>query len=108
MMVGGSISSAGLALMLLLITHADCVSCSAQTEEPTAQTAEAGVIDSANDSTSRKLPGFTESRLTTPLLRNLLTDQKAIWSSPFHLRWEDSDWLIPLAGITAGVIATDR
>ena len=41
-------------------------------------------------------------------MKNLVSDQKAIWESPFHLRWTDSDWFIPLAGLTAGFFATDH
>src|SRR5215470_6357073 len=31
---------------------------------------------------------------------NLPGDQKAIWTSPMHLRWKDAIWLAPLAGTT--------
>lgn len=43
-----------------------------------------------------------------PLIRNLWSDQKAIWSSPGKLRWADSSWLFPLAAVTGGLFATDR
>jgi membrane-associated phospholipid phosphatase len=38
----------------------------------------------------------------------LLEDQKDIWTSPFHLRFSDTQWLVPFAGITAGLAVTDR
>ena len=38
---------------------------------------------------------------------NIPGDQKAIWSSPFHIRATDSVWLLPLGGVTAGLIASD-
>ncbi len=41
-------------------------------------------------------------------LKNVLKDQYAIWTSPFHLRREDARWLIPLGAASAGLIATDR
>jgi membrane-associated phospholipid phosphatase len=41
-------------------------------------------------------------------LKNLVSDQKAIWTSPSHLRWADGNWLFPLAAATAGFFATDR
>jgi membrane-associated phospholipid phosphatase len=41
-------------------------------------------------------------------LRNLLSDQRAIWTSPFHLRGSDAKWLAPLGLSTAVLIATDR
>jgi membrane-associated phospholipid phosphatase len=46
--------------------------------------------------------------LGVPLLKNLVSDQKAIWTSPFHLRWADGSWLFPLAAATGGFFATDR
>ena len=45
--------------------------------------------------------------LGVPFLKNLLTDQKAIWTSPTHLRWADGSWLFPLAAVTGGFFATD-
>src|SRR5467141_1355026 len=41
-------------------------------------------------------------------LKNLVSDQKAIWTSPIHLRWADGTWLFPLAAATGGFFATDR
>jgi membrane-associated phospholipid phosphatase len=35
--------------------------------------------------------------------KRLLNDQKAIWTSPLHLRPRDAEWLIPL-GVTTGVL----
>src|ERR1700747_1026301 len=42
----------------------------------------------------------------TQFLKNLASDQKAIWTSPSHLRWSDGAWLFPLAAVTAGFFAT--
>jgi membrane-associated phospholipid phosphatase len=42
------------------------------------------------------------------LLRNLVCDQSQIWSSPFRLRLKDAQWLVPFAGVTTGLIVTDR
>lgn len=41
-------------------------------------------------------------------LRNILQDQKAIFTSPFALRGADARWLVPLGASTAALIATDR
>jgi membrane-associated phospholipid phosphatase len=35
-------------------------------------------------------------------------DQKAIWTSPLHIRATDSFWLLPLGGVTAGLIGSDE
>jgi len=39
---------------------------------------------------------------------NILDDQRAIWTSPFHLRGSDAKWLAPLGLSTVALIATDR
>ena len=40
--------------------------------------------------------------------KNILHDQRAIWSSPLRLEAKDARWLVPLGLTTAGLIATDR
>ena len=40
--------------------------------------------------------------------RSFLQDQKQIWTSPMRLRFSDTEWLVPLAGISAGLLVTDR
>jgi len=51
---------------------------------------------------------FSPSRMGFSLLRNIALDQKSIWTSPFHLHWEDGTWLFPFATVTAFSVATDR
>src|SRR3989441_3744434 len=46
--------------------------------------------------------------LGKPLLKNLVADQKAIWTFPRRIRFDDATWLVPLGGLTAGLFATDR
>lgn len=46
--------------------------------------------------------------LGMPFVKNLFSDQKAIWASPFRLRWADGSWLFPLTAVTGGFFATDR
>ena len=40
-------------------------------------------------------------------LRNLGYDQKDIWTSPFKARVEDLNWIVPLIGVSAGLINAD-
>jgi membrane-associated phospholipid phosphatase len=40
--------------------------------------------------------------------KNIVRDQKAIWTSPFHLNSHDVRWIAPLGVGTAALIATDR
>ncbi|HWZ42677.1 MAG TPA: capsule assembly Wzi family protein [Candidatus Saccharimonadales bacterium] len=44
----------------------------------------------------------------TRLLRNLAVDQKDIWTSPFHARIRDLNWLAPAIGLSAGLINADQ
>src|SRR5258708_5523284 len=40
--------------------------------------------------------------------KDFLLDQKQIWTSPARVRFSDTEWLVPLSGITAGLMVTDR
>src|SRR5437660_4877296 len=42
------------------------------------------------------------------LVGRFVNDQKEIWTSPVRLRLSDTEWLVPLRGITAGLLVTDR
>jgi len=46
--------------------------------------------------------------LERQFFKNILDDQKAIWTSPFHLHGRDSRWTVPLGLGTAALMATDR
>src|SRR6267142_3739938 len=39
--------------------------------------------------------------------KRFLDDQKQIWTSPAKVRFSDTQWLVPLSGITAGLFVTD-
>jgi membrane-associated phospholipid phosphatase len=41
------------------------------------------------------------------LLKNITEDQRAIWTSPAHLRLIDADWLLPMGATTGILLATD-
>lgn len=42
------------------------------------------------------------------LPKNIWSDQKAIWSSPFHINRDNAKWWILFGGGTAALIATDK
>src|SRR5437660_2408957 len=42
------------------------------------------------------------------LARDFLGDQEQIWTSPTKLRFSDTEWLVPLSGISAGLFVTDH
>lgn len=46
--------------------------------------------------------------LERQFFKNILRDQKAIWTAPFHLHGHDARWLAPLGLGTAALIATDH
>ncbi len=53
-------------------------------------------------------PAKSGSTLESQFFRNVLRDQKAIWTAPFHLQRRDTRWLAPIGFGTAALIATDR
>lgn len=52
--------------------------------------------------------GTPNARLEKNFLVNILDDQRAMWTSPFHLHRTDASWLAPLGIATVALIATDR
>lgn len=57
--------------------------------------------------TGRALPKPTPSQ-EKKFVVNILHDQRAIWTSPFHLHRSDARWLAPIGLSTIALIATDR
>lgn len=58
-------------------------------------------------------PSQTPAATSSPSLekeffKNILRDQRAIITAPFHLRESDARFLLPLGATTAALIATDR
>src|SRR6266404_6364595 len=49
-----------------------------------------------------------ENKLGLQFLKNRSRDQRDIWTSPAHVRLGHADWLVPFAGVTAGLMVTDR
>ena len=52
-------------------------------------------------------PASTSS-LEKNFFKNILRDQKAIWTSPAHFNSSDAKWVVPVGLATAGFIVTDR
>ena len=52
-------------------------------------------------------PSVTLPHGARELGARFLFDQEQIWTSPTHLRWSDTNWLVPLSGLTAGMFVTD-
>jgi len=47
-------------------------------------------------------------KLEKEFFASILDDQRAIWTSPFHLHQSDAKWLAPLGLSTVTLLATDR
>src|SRR6266404_9348204 len=45
-----------------------------------------------------------ENKLGLQLLKNIARDQRDVWTSPAHVRLGHADWLVPFAGVTAGLM----
>ena len=113
----------GLTCCLLIAAQAVFTSCYASPQEQqvakpeqgnasdaqTAKTAGADKSGDAQPTDSGKADNgeFTETKLGISLLKNIVLDQKSIWTSPAHLRLADTDWALPFAGIVAVSLATD-
>jgi Capsule assembly protein Wzi/PAP2 superfamily len=52
-------------------------------------------------------PSEYQNGVGLPLMKHLAGDQRAIWTSPFHLRLRDANWLVPLGGLAAALLVTD-
>ena len=81
-----------------------------ETPEKTVDSGESSNRDSYESGTFMglaELPVDRENHLGPQLLKNMVSDQKAIWTSPKHLRFVDADWLLPLGIATGGMLATD-
>src|SRR5258708_14951874 len=71
---------------------------------------------SEKDKTTSKMNATPETTLNartsegsrTGLVGRFFRDQQEIWTSPARLRFSDTDWLVPVSGITAGLFVTDR
>jgi PAP2 superfamily protein len=64
-------------------------------------------------SAAAQTPSPTPVASPTPTLeheffKNMMRDQKAIWTAPFHLHERDGRWLAPIGLGTAALIATDQ
>ena len=46
--------------------------------------------------------------LSKAYVKNILLDQKAIWTSPFHMTRKDAQWWLTFGAIVSVAVATDR
>src|SRR6266446_2352571 len=78
---------------------------SAASETPSPNNNPSSSADSASEANA---VSKTSRETRIGLVGRFVGDQREIWSSPARLRLSDTDWLVPLSGITAGLFVTDR
>jgi membrane-associated phospholipid phosphatase len=102
------------ASFLISIAGGSGPNCRAQTQPVTApdQPAPSAAIDADNLANSpgnaAGSPGDYDNSLGMPFLKHIIKDQELIWTSPARIQLSDTAWLVPLGGLTAAFIATDR
>ena len=60
------------------------------------------------DSTAVNQDSIQDSRNPKVFLKHLVEDQARLWTSPLRIKPSDAEWIVPVAGITTGLIMTDR
>ncbi|PWT87464.1 MAG: hypothetical protein C5B56_10380 [Proteobacteria bacterium] len=81
-------------------------------QEPREITNPSEVRETANEPASKDVHDIdypiSSGRTSKSLAKDFWNDQKDLWTSPARIRWSDTEWLFPFAGITAGLLVTDR
>jgi len=98
-------------MVLFSVCLAWVSSAQAQAGEPAAPTTapEAKDRSSSHDAPPEENQAAeTTGEAPLGLMRRFVGDQKEIWTSPARLRFSDTEWLVPLSGIAAGLFVTDR
>jgi len=82
------------------------------TQSAASETAPVPVKESSSSktdaSTETNAMRKTSDGSRTGLVGRFVRDQREIWTSPAKLRFSDTEWLVPLSGVTAGLFVTDR
>jgi len=98
-MLGNRRSKCLLGILSIIIVISSAEHIAAQTSAPTAAP--------AASPTPSPTPSSSPSPKTN-IFKNILRDQKAIWTSPAHVHGNDAPWLVMLGVTTGGFLATDR
>lgn len=118
-MIRGWAIAGGIGMMLVISSATTAVAAQAETQSKLVSTASASQLSNSNETTAkRKTTNDSEARILNPpsdtfdntvarAPANFLADQRAIWTSPAHLRFSDATWLVPIGGLAAGLFATD-
>ena len=109
------IASIFLTALLLLATSRFCLPQSTVSPPgaPAAATETSASLPDAPEPHNNPIPAATlppkpESITLAGTPKRILVDQKAIWTSPLHLRPLDATWLLPLGAATGTLIGSDQ
>jgi len=97
---------ASLCLTAILLLASDRL-CSAQSSTPQLEMADVSTsLPDAPEPQSPPIPGPPLPPKPAPITflgtpKRILFDQKAIWTSPLHVKPVDAFWLLPFAAVTA-------
>jgi membrane-associated phospholipid phosphatase len=99
--------------ILLLATNQLC---SGQSSVPRSEVADATApasLPDAPEPNNTPIPGPPLAPKPAPITllgtpKRILLDQKAIWTSPLHVKPMDGLWLLPLAAVTGTMIGSDQ
>jgi membrane-associated phospholipid phosphatase len=103
-----------LGFFLLVVTRGPGMNCYAMPQEQAAEVSpETKTIEPAKSRKEKKVEDPTtnfadyDNSVGMTFLKHLEQDQKAMWTSPFHLRPIDAEWLVPMGIATGSMLATD-
>jgi membrane-associated phospholipid phosphatase len=104
-----------LTVSLLASTTSSGIAQTLSTSSPTATNSQssASLPDAPQPQTRATTPSTSSSTEPEDITlagtpRRLLADQKAIWTSPLHIRPLDAEWLLPLSVATGVLIGSDQ
>ncbi len=96
---------------LVLLVFASVGEAQEQGRDPGSQTSSQQITPPKQKKQDRNYdlqPGVDpENRLVSPFVRHIVKDQKHFWTLPGQVRKKDIEWIIPVAGGTAALIASD-
>ena len=109
-------SVAAVCLAFLVASSIGSLTCWAQDQpaessslaaKQTGTTEEVQQADQNQDAADQNVKVVKKMSDEVQLLRDFAQDQKAIWTSPTHVRLVDADWLVPLGATMGIMLATD-
>ncbi len=92
-------------VFLLFVVFSSSLSAQSSATEPAAGAAQTSQVINPD---VKPLPQLTKDDFFSKgFVRQLVRDQKSIWTSPAHIKASDAKWLAPLAGGTAFLFTKD-